>query len=63
MRTNILTEEFADFAVADGLTLPRTYKLRYSSESNRHITTTDWNVAFEVIRQNQQLDANAFVLK
>jgi hypothetical protein len=48
--THTLTEEFADFAVDNGLTLPRTYKLRYSSESNRHITTTEWNVAFEEIR-------------
>jgi hypothetical protein len=63
MRTHTLTEEFADFAVADRLTLPRTYKLRYSSESNRHTTTTEWNVTFEEIRHNQQLDANAFVLK
>lgn len=63
MRTHTLTEEFADFAMAEGLTLPRTYKLRYSSESNRHLTTTEWNVTFSETRHNQQLDRNAFVLR
>jgi hypothetical protein len=58
-----LTEEFGDFAVAGGLTLPRTYKLCYSREDNRHITTTEWNVAIEEIRHNQQLDPRTFVMK
>jgi hypothetical protein len=58
-----LTEEFGNFAVAGGLTLPRTYKLRYSREDNGHITTTEWNVAIEEIRHNQQLDPRTFVVK
>jgi hypothetical protein len=56
-----LTEDFGDFAVAGGLTLPRTYKLRYSREDNGYITTTEWNVAIEEIRHNQQLDPRTFV--
>jgi hypothetical protein len=63
MRTYALMKEFADSAVADGLTLLQTYKLRYSSQSGHHITTTEWNVAFEAIRHNQQLDRSDFVAK
>jgi hypothetical protein len=48
--TYTLTEEFADFTVADDLTLPRTCKLRYTSNVNGSLTTTEWNVAFDQIR-------------
>jgi hypothetical protein len=56
-----LTEEFADFTVADGLTLPRSYLLRYSRVSNRHRNTTEWNLAFDEIRHNQPLDPKTFI--
>jgi len=61
--THMLTEEFADFAGFNGLILPRTYKLRYSREDNGRINTTEWNVAIEEIRHNQQLDPRTFVMK
>lgn len=61
--TDTLMEEFADFSVVDGITLPHTYRLRHTRNVNSHLTVTEWSVAFEEIRHNRQLDANAFLLK
>jgi hypothetical protein len=59
-----LTEEFADFEVAAGLTLPRSCKLRFASTNNgRNPDTIDWSVAFKEIWHNQQLDPKTLVLK
>ena len=61
--TRTLTEEFADFTIADDLTLPSTYKLRITEGRSRNIDTTEWKVAFEQIRHNEQLDPKTFVTK
>ena len=58
-RRDTFTEEFADFAVVDGLMLPRCYKLRYGSGRSAF----EWSVTFAEIRHNQQLDAKTFTLK
>jgi hypothetical protein len=58
-RRETLTEEFADFAVVDGLTLPRLYKLRYGSGEYGF----EWSVTFAEIQHNQQLDPKTFIVK
>jgi hypothetical protein len=59
-QSNTLTEEFSDFAVVDGLTLPRTYKWRFILGNS---VMCDRSVTFERIRHNQQLDPKTFVIK
>jgi hypothetical protein len=58
-----LTEEFADFDVADGLTLPRSYKLKFTVEETAVNLMIDWTVAFDQIQHNQQLDPKTFILQ
>lgn len=58
-----LTEEFADFDVADSLTLPRGYKLRFTVEETAVNLMIDWSVAFDQIQHNQQLDPKTFILQ
>ena len=57
----VLTEEFGDFAAADGLTLPRTYTVRldiaYRQGGVEHI---EWTVAVDSVRHNQQIDPGMF---
>jgi hypothetical protein len=57
-----LTEEFAEFAVADGLTLPRTCKLILEVATTQTVERSEWAVTFEPVRHNQQLDPGVFVL-
>lgn len=56
----ILTEDFFDFKTENGLTLPRTYKLRLFVEKGK--TTREYFYGFSVkdIYFNQALDANTF---
>ena len=59
-QSNTLTEEFSDFVVVDGLTLPRTYKWRFTLGNS---VMCDRSVTFERTQHNQQLDPKTFVTK
>jgi hypothetical protein len=62
-RRYTVTEEFGNFGVADGLTLPRSYKLSFGVEGTGSSLMIDWNVTFEQLRHNQQLDPKTFTLQ
>ncbi|RPJ51087.1 MAG: hypothetical protein EHJ95_05935 [Methanobacteriota archaeon] len=55
-----ITEMFDTFDVADGLTLPRKYTLRFAIEENLMI---DWEGAFEQIQHNQPIDPKTFIVQ
>jgi hypothetical protein len=55
-----VTEVFDTFDAADGLTLPRSYKLHFTIEENMMI---DWEATFEQIQHNQPVAPAMFVLK
>ncbi|MEP6706861.1 MAG: hypothetical protein ABJC05_05050 [Pyrinomonadaceae bacterium] len=58
-----ITEEFSNFKAEKGLTLPHTYKLELSVQSETLPTLTDW--VFELINFNfsQTFEAQQFVIK
>ncbi len=55
-----LVENFDDFKETDGLTLPQSYKLKFTIEGQDHTMMTDWNVAVSQVIQNQQIDPKYF---
>jgi len=57
-----ITENFDGFEVADGLTLPRNYKLSLTVEETAVNLMIDWTVLFELIQHNQQLDPKTFII-
>ncbi len=55
-----ITEEFGDFRVVEGLTLPYKYKLQLSAETSRGTTLLDWVLSVERISNNEVLDDKLF---
>ena len=58
-----VTEDFDDFRVVDGLTLPHKYKLQYSAENGRATTIQEWTVTFDRVAHNPKLDEALFTIK
>jgi hypothetical protein len=58
--TFTLTEDFSDFRIFDGLTLPCVYKLNLTIEQPTSTFLTDWSITVSQIMHNQQLDPNLF---
>jgi hypothetical protein len=58
-----LTEEFDDFRVVDGLTLPHKYHLQYSAEGRGPTTIRDWTIAFDRLQHNPKFEDNVFTIK
>ena len=56
-----LTEEFGDFKTENGLTLPRTYKLRLHIETNSAQADYTYTFAFNKMLYNVNLEPNTFV--
>jgi hypothetical protein len=48
-------EEFSDFKVVDGLTLPSSWKLRYSATSNKTVVV-EWQVTSNNVAHNTVVD-------
>lgn len=48
-------EEFSDFKVVDGLTLPSVWKLRYSASSNTTVVT-EWQITSNNVTHNNVVD-------
>jgi hypothetical protein len=57
-----ITEEFDKFVVADGLTLPTSYKMNFTIEEDSS-TMLDWTVKVDQILHNQQIDPKTFILQ
>jgi hypothetical protein len=58
-----LTEDFDDFRVVDGLTLPHKYKMQFSAEGRGASAVHDWTVTVKKIEHNTKLDDLIFVIK
>lgn len=58
-----LDEVFEDFVTVDSLTLPKTWKLRYSGEGMGTTILCEYSIAVKQIAHNQALDAKAFLLQ
>jgi hypothetical protein len=58
-----LTEDFDDFRVVDGLTLPHKYKMQFSAEGRGSSAVHDWTVTVKKIEHNTKLDDLIFVIK
>jgi hypothetical protein len=55
-----LTENFGDFKTVDGITLPYTYAVEFSSNSNTSSYKTTWGIKVSQYYINQQLAADFF---
>jgi len=58
--TENLTEEFGDFKTENGLTLPRSYKIRLRIDRGKATREYFYNFALSTFYYNQQLDAATF---
>lgn len=58
-----LTEDFDDFRVVDGLSLPHKYHLQYSSEGRGPTTLRDWRIVFERVQHNPKIEDDVFTIK
>jgi hypothetical protein len=58
-----LSEDFDDFRLVDGLTLPHSYKLQLSVQASASAVLMDWNLSLDKIAHNQQIEDNVFTLK
>ncbi|MEK7834461.1 MAG: hypothetical protein AAB401_25455, partial [Acidobacteriota bacterium] len=58
-----VTEDFDNFRIVDGLTLPHKYKLQYSAESGRATLIQEWTVTLDRITHNPKLDDSLFTIK
>ena len=54
------TEDFADYRKEGGLTLPHTYKMQLTFESERNPLLQDWVVSLNQFLFNKQLDVKQF---
>lgn len=59
----LLSENFDDFRLVDGLTLPHSYKLQLSVQASLSAVLMDWNISLDKIAHNQQIEDNVFTLK
>ena len=50
--TEYLEERFDDFAVADGLTLPRHWELRYQKEPSTQPQELQWDIRIRAVKHN-----------
>jgi hypothetical protein len=57
------TEDFDDFRVIDGLTLPHKYRLQYSSEGRMGSSLQDWTVVIDRVSHNTTLDNQLFSIR
>ena len=62
-----LTEDFSDFASLSGITVPKTYKISYSTNNNSTVRTSaisnqelEWRFNLTNFSINQELDKNSF---
>jgi len=55
-----LVEDFDDFLAADGLMVPRTYRLQLQVQTSVGSNLFDWNVVIEQVLHNQALDDQIF---
>jgi hypothetical protein len=55
-----LTERFADFKTVDGLTLPYTYSVEFSSNANTSTLKTTWGIKVSQYYVNQKLAPDFF---
>lgn len=58
-----VTEDFDNFRVVDGLTLPQKYRLQFSAESGKATSIQEWTVTFDRIAHNPKLDEALFTIK
>jgi hypothetical protein len=58
-----VSEDFDDFKVVDGLTLPHKCKLQLSVQASMTSILTDWTLSYTQIVHNQPIEDNVFTLK
>lgn len=56
----LFTEEFGDFKVVSGLTLPHSYKMIYSVTGGQGTTGIEWNFGLTEFAVNQKFDQTTF---
>lgn len=56
----LITEEFGDFKVVSGLTLPHSYRLFYSVTGGQGTTGIEWKFALTEFALNQKFDPTTF---
>jgi hypothetical protein len=59
----LLTEDFDDFRVVDGLTLPHKYKLQLSVNTSNGSIIYDWTLAVEQVSHKETFDDQTFTIK
>ncbi|MBD0370926.1 MAG: hypothetical protein ICV60_08835 [Pyrinomonadaceae bacterium] len=55
-----LVEEFSDFKTESSLTLPHTYRIRFTADEYQRNVLLEWVINFSQFVFNQQIDASAF---
>jgi len=58
-----ILEEFDRFEKADGLTLPREYKLTLSVDEKERSIMMEWTVRIAAVLHNQKVDPKYFVIR
>jgi len=56
----MLTEEFGDFQAVDGLNLPHSYRVTFTSNSNSSSNTNQWEISVDQYYVNQKLAPDFF---
>lgn len=59
----LLTEDFDDFRVVDGLTLPHKYKMQLSVNTSNGSIIYDWTLAVEQVSHKETFDDQTFRIK
>jgi hypothetical protein len=59
----LLSEEFDDFRVVDGVTLPHKYRIQLSVQASASAVLMDWHLSLAQIAHNQPIEDNVFTLK
>ena len=57
---NKMVEEFSDFKVEGGLSLPHTYKITLSVDAQGGTFSADWMAQLTQFDFNQRIDPNSF---
>ena len=57
-----MVEEFSDFKIEEGLTLPHTYKIKLLVDSKGGTFLADWEITLTQFSFNQPIDPNSFTI-
>lgn len=58
-----LQEDYGDFRVVDGVSVPHSYKLVLTYEGEKQASMTEWTVSLSRVQHNQTLDPAIFLVQ